>query len=334
MIGVCGSSKELSSEAATFCGALGRRLAQDPLARIVSGGTRRRAGRPSDDLAADWLIVNAACETIGPDHELERVVTVLREGDPHDETEAFRKGTERRARGKTGEARRISFVRGLDALIAVGGRGGTAQELALAIEQHIRVLPVPTFDGRAREFWDAYRSDLLTELRIDEERAARWESPPELTPRTLQELADEMVDMLFRSLPRRCFVIMPFHRDFDGLYDFVIAAAVRAAGDEPLRVDRVGAPGDAIRMVQDGIRNCEYSIAVLDGMRPNVLYELGLAHGQSKPTILMNREGTLGADGEAPFDLYTHQRLQYSKIDQQLTTLLAEMVKGLTIGRV
>ena len=41
-IGVCGSSKGLDPHAIAFCQALGRRLAQDPLARIISGGTKQR----------------------------------------------------------------------------------------------------------------------------------------------------------------------------------------------------------------------------------------------------------------------------------------------------
>ena len=107
-VGVCGSSKELSSEAASFCQALGRRLARESLATIVSGGTKRHDQTAEEnDLGADWLIVDAARTALDPTAVLERIVTVLR--DDFSARTGFRTGTERRSKGKTGEARRISF---------------------------------------------------------------------------------------------------------------------------------------------------------------------------------------------------------------------------------
>ena len=331
-IGVSGSSRGLAPEAVPFCAALGRRLARESLLRIVSGGTKQRAGARDGDFAADWLIVSAACDALDADLVSERIVTVIRDESGPAGATPFRIGAERRARGKTGEARRISFVRDLDALIAVGGGRGTSQELALAIEHDIRVLPVPSFPGAANEFWQAYRSDLIKELRIDEDRATRWEAPASLDPTAIQALAEDMVAALIRSLPRRCFVIMPFDPEFDGLFDFVIATALRAAGDEAIRVDRVGAPGDVRRQIEGGLKNCEYALAVLDGMRPNVVYEVGIAHGHGK-TILMNREGSLGPEGLVPFDFVTQQRLQYARVDAQLTQRLQELIQSLSTGR-
>jgi len=37
---------------------------------------------------------------------------------------------------------------------------------------------------------EAYRSDLLTELGIDEPQAAQWEHPPDLNSETIQALAN------------------------------------------------------------------------------------------------------------------------------------------------
>jgi predicted Rossmann-fold nucleotide-binding protein len=326
-IGVCGSSQGLTSEAAEFCQALGRRLARDPLARIVSGGTKRRPETGPHNFAADWLIVSAARDVLGEAAELDRIVTVV--ADKPSSSEYFVIGAKQRARGKTSEARRISFVRGVDALVAVAGRGGTDQELALAIEHHIPVLPVPSFYGKAREFWDAYRPDLIAALRIDENVASRWEASPPTAPEDLQALANEMVDVLFQSLPRRCFVIMPFHDDFDALFDFVIAPAVRAAGDEPIRLDRLRTPGNVSRQIEDGLKTCEYVIAVLDNLRANVLYELGIAHGREKPAILLNKKGTVEAAGFVPFDISFQQRTEYTKLDAGLLATLKSAIAAI-----
>jgi predicted Rossmann-fold nucleotide-binding protein len=321
-IGVCGSSKELSREGAAFCNALGRRLAAAERIKIVSGGTKKRLGTAKDDFAADWLIISAAQKAMNPGLVPERIVTVVR--DDASGTMGFTAGAETRARGRTSEARRISFVRDLDGLIAVGGRGGTNQELALAIEHDVHLLPVPTFGGAAREYWKAYRSDLIMALRITERIAQQWERRAPTEQVKLRRLADGMVKAFLRSLPRRCFVIMPFHEDFEGLYDFVIEPAIRAAGDDPIRLDRLRTPGDVKKQIDDGIRHCEYVIAVLDHWRHNVLYEVGFAHGQGKPTFLMNRKGTL--DGDVPFDLSTQQRLEYTTVDAALLKRVHMMI--------
>lgn len=315
-IGVCGSSTKLTSEAVKFCQALGRCLARHPQAKIISGGTKKRKWTLPGHFAAEWWIVTAAQKVMAPDVVSERIVTVIRAGSSG--ALVFSIGAEQYPRGRTSEARRISFVRGLDGLIAVGGGGGTRQELALAIEHDIPVLPVPTFGGAAHEYWHAYRRELMTALRIDDTLARHWEKPAPTDPRELCTLADGMVETFFSSLPRRCFVIMPFHEDFNALYDRVIEPAIRAAGDEPIRLDRLGAPGDVKKQIDDGIRSCEYAIAVLDHLRPNVLYEVGLAHGRDKITILLNRQGSLDGKGLAPFDLSTQQRLEYETLDETL----------------
>lgn len=70
-------------------------------------------------------------------------------------------------------------------------------------------------------------------------------------------------------------------------------------------------------------------------MRPNVLYELGLAHGQSKPTILMNQQGKLGTDAEMmPFDLALQQRLEYRTVDGALPKRLQKAIRAIGPGRV
>lgn len=331
-IGICGSSKGLSEEAVEFCRVLGQSLASDPFITIVSGGSKQRADTTEGDLAADWHTVEAARIALGDDKLAhERIVTVVRE-DSLDAT-SFRIGSERRPRGKTSEARRISFVRGLDALIAIAGHRGTDQELALARELEKPVLPVPTFGGKSREFWDAYRSELIDELRIDERRAKRWESPAPKASANLRKLGDDMVDALIKSMPRRCFVIMPFHQDFDTLFEEIIDPAVKDAGDLPVRVDRAAVPGDVVVQINNGIKNCEYAIVVLDDLRANVLYELGIAHGCSKTTVLLNRRGRLGGEGSMPFDLLTQHRLEYEESDSNLRQRLHKLVTSLQISR-
>jgi nucleoside 2-deoxyribosyltransferase len=102
-------------------------------------------------------------------------------------------------------------------------------------------------------------------------------------------------------------------------------------GDSALRLDRTAIPGDTGHQIKNGIRSCDYAIAVLDGLRPNVLYELGLAHAYGKRTILINRAGTLEGNA-APFDLALQQRLEYRTLEASLVDRLKNAIKSLPPG--
>ena len=320
-VGVCGSSKGLKKQAIAFCGAIGDTLAKADNVVIVSGGTKLSKNPRPTDYAAEWYVVSAAERTLRelPEHPSvnKRIVTVVTDEDST-EGNTFRIGTVRHPRGKTREARRFSFVRRVDALMSVAGRGGTAQELALAMELELPVLPVPMFGGASKEYWDAYRKDLIRKLRLDAATIARWEQPPPKEEERLRALASEMVRVLLASLPRRCFVIIPFRQDFTALYDFVIKPAIRAVGDEPIHLERLGLPGEVGTQIRDGINGCDYAIVVLDGLLPNVFYETGLAHAAGKPTVLLHRVGALDATERVPFDLSMHQRLEYQTVGPDL----------------
>jgi hypothetical protein len=127
-------------------------------------------------------MVSAAARALPLDIVPERIETVI--GDDRGKSEQFHVGSLRRVRGKISEARRFAFVRSVDALFAVGGGGGTAQELALGTELGIPILPTPLFSGATKDVWFAYRSELMKALGLDEPTAKRWEtaSEPVTTP--------------------------------------------------------------------------------------------------------------------------------------------------------
>jgi predicted Rossmann-fold nucleotide-binding protein len=322
-IGVCGSSRGLPRAAVGFCEAVGRRLAREPSIQIVTGGTKCRRTALPGDYATDWLVASAASKVVDSESVATTIATIAKD---EEDSGRFMIGAHERARGRTSEARRIAFVRAVDALIAVAGRAGTEQELALAMEFGLPVLPVPTFGGASAAFWLAYRPELINALRIDEATASEWETQKSANA---AGLVDQMIDKLVQSLSRRCFVIMPFDPAFDPLFDHVIAPAVAKSGDHVIRVDRLGTAGDASTHVRDGIRNCDYVIAVLEKLRPNVMYELGLAHGLQKPSILLR---STADDTPPPFDIYTHQRLPYGHPDEALQKELQGRIAALFPG--
>jgi hypothetical protein len=174
---------------------------------------------------------------------------------------------------------------------------------------------------------------MIRNLRIKANDAQRWEhSTSTESDGELRALAAEMVTALIASIPRRCFVVMPFQEDYSALYDFVICPAIEEVGDQPIRLDRAAVPGDVIKQIADGVAVCEYAIIVLDGLRPNVLYELGLLHGHGKATILMNRSGA-DAELKVPFDVTTQQRIEYKVLDRDLPRRLVNAIHSLHIRR-
>jgi hypothetical protein len=135
--------------------------------------------------------------------------------------------------------------------------------------------------------------------------------------------ADRVCKILWRRLTKVCMVIMPFAKDYDPLYR-TLHTAILGAGLYPLRTDQLVVPIDIMDIVTMGIAACHCAIAVVDGDRPNVYYELGRAHAHHKPVLIVISEGT-----KAPFDIaglslvrYTVPNRSFSRrIEDQLKTI-------------
>jgi len=96
-----------------------------------------------------------------------------------------------------------------------------------------------------------------------------------------------------------CFVLMPFAADFDALYENAIHPAAEATqGLSCLRADEIYGPRPIMADIWKSITEAAILIADLTGRNPNVLYELGLAHAQRKPVILITQD-----INDVPFDL-------------------------------
>jgi hypothetical protein len=79
------------------------------------------------------------------------------------------------------------------------------------------------------------------------------------------------------------------------------------------------------------VRSCHRPCTgeALDGLRVNVLYELGLAHGRNKPTILISRIGSLTDEAFSVFDLSMQQRLEYHALEAGLVKRLQAAIEAL-----
>jgi hypothetical protein len=319
--GVCGGRSKLSNDAARFCEAVGASVMQRANLVLVSCGAKGSA-TAGGTRGADWHFVDGARKALlalgASEHE--RIETVVL--GVGDDGEHFSAGRTFNAPGRTRESRRFAFVRRLDMLLAVGGGKGTRQNLRLADALDLPVLPVPLFGGTAEEHWtDLREAGACAEFFAAAERM--------LSQRPVERVAGALVDLIAARLRGRCFVISAFNDEpANLLYEHCIRPALEQVGDDAVRLDRMRVPGNASTQIDDGIANCDYVIAVLDGFRPNVLYEIGLAHGYGKPAFLLKKRGA--PSDNVPFDLVTQQRLEYEDPrEPALRTNLAAAIRTL-----
>ena len=330
-IGVTGAVAPMGAIENAFCQAVGESLMKLHAALVTRGGKVSAAAErlaSGGRIPVDEVVVNAASRVLESHGKLPEtsIETVLSE-EGNRGREQFQIGTVTRVRGRTYEVERFGFVNRVDAVVGIGGGRGTEQTLTLALATGRPILPVAVFGGASAGVWQDHAPDLVRSLKLDEYAQRRWTQAPLDADAALQ-LGTEMIECFLDRMARLCFVVMPFHETHSALYDFVIEPAIAGLGDVPVRLDRVGIPGDVGRQIDAAIKRADYIIVVLDGLRPNVLYQLGVAHGRDKPTILLNRRGSLEND-LIPFDLTMHQRIEYDEIDRELPHRLQQSIRAL-----
>ena len=102
------------------------------------------------------------------------------------------------------------------------------------------------------------------------------------------------------------FVIMPFHPDFDDLYNLGIKPACDEAGSYCERVDEQIFAESILERIYNQIGKADIVISDVTSRSPNVFYETGYAHALGKTVILLART----AD-DIPFDLQHYSHIVY-----------------------
>jgi hypothetical protein len=100
-----------------------------------------------------------------------------------------------------------------------------------------------------------------------------------------------------RFIKGNCFVMMPYgvrelptgqKFDWEEHWNEVLEVTIKQAGMTPLRALDMYGPGTIFDRLWQGIQEAEVIIADLTGRNPNVLYELGLAHGIGKRILILS----------------------------------------------
>jgi hypothetical protein len=322
-IAICGGSS-IDDKTAQFCYALGRLLAAKKYTTVlVHGGCKKRRG--NGRFSVDWHTIKGAMSVVGDDKR--RIETIL-PGDDPGLIKKFTAGNPIKLKGATPQARRFRMLASADVAVAVAGDTGTRQHLDLALAIQKPLLPVPFFGGEAALCWKGRdRSELIRSMGLSPKDVAFLDSDLDDTKRGRTYAAERVCRLLMRRVAKVCMVIMPFASRYDELYERVLRRAIQNAGLVPLRTDRLTVPIDIMDVVNRGIESCVCAIAVLDGARPNVYYELGRAHAFSKQVILL-----LSAKTKPPFDIAGLSLMSYTslnsslarRVEQQLRSIAAE----------
>jgi hypothetical protein len=116
---------------------------------------------------------------------------------------------------------------------------------------------------------------------------------------------------------KRIFVLQPFRAEFDQVFHLVTAAAEHVDA-EVTRLDQVAVPGLITEALYEAIRTSDLIICDITHLNPNIMYELGFAHGVRKPVIIISQFAEV-----TPFDIRSVRIIRYE------TTFGTELVRSL-----
>lgn len=129
--------------------------------------------------------------------------------------------------------------------------------------------------------------------------------------------------LLNRSVGRKyCFVVMPFSRKLNIVYETVRSTLIDCGWDIK-RADEI-ALGNIKEVILKEILISDLVLADLTGLNPNVLYEVGLANALGNSLLLLTQE-------PLPIDL-SHEQAVFYKIDN-LNELKFPLQRRLQLGR-
>jgi predicted Rossmann-fold nucleotide-binding protein len=324
---VSGGSK-LSPNAAHLWQELGALLAAEDGLIVVTGGLKQRADSPKT-VPSDWAIVKGMLGALKRRraNSANHIETMLpdRSRDWR-KLQRFRKGRVQILPKRTAQSRRFSMVSSSDVVISIEGEEGTRSvlDMALAIEKPI--LPLPFGDGVSANRWKEHRREILEKFHLSRNEAARWGKIKleRLSESEIATLARSVKRHLLTGFTRNCFVIMPFRRKFAPVYEQAIKPALADHGLKALRTDRLGLTGNVVQFIRNALNSCYFSIADTTHDRPNVMYELGMAHAENKTVILLRS----AKDRPPPFDIQNENIIKYT---QDMKKLRAELYRIIAV---
>lgn len=132
-----------------------------------------------------------------------------------------------------------------------------------------------------------------------------------------------------RENPNLAFVIMPFDKSFDDIYQLGIKETIQSLGLQCKRSDEIVHTQNVIcTSICQPIRAARYIIADITGKNPNVFYELGLTHARAEDRDQINKRVLIITQkmDDVPFDLRTMSIVHYENIGSLRAKLKATLI--------
>ena len=123
---------------------------------------------------------------------------------------------------------------------------------------------------------------------------------------------------------KKRFVLMPFAREYNEIYQGVYKPVCSKSGIDCWRVDEIARPGSITRDIVEGILDADIVIADLTSKNPNVFYELGIAHSIGNKTIMTSQ--TLN---DVPFDIANYRVLIYEQSAKGRKKLASDLERAI-----
>ncbi|MCR4405574.1 MAG: AAA-like domain-containing protein [Anaerolineae bacterium] len=111
--------------------------------------------------------------------------------------------------------------------------------------------------------------------------------------------------------PNQVFIGMPFRPEFADAYKYGVIPALEAVGLYPWRASDAISNIDVMCKVCEGIQSSRYAVINISDWNPNVLFELGLAYGLSKETVIVKDKRS-----QVPTDLAGMEYIEYASSDE------------------
>ncbi|HEX8052308.1 MAG TPA: hypothetical protein VF517_04890 [Thermoleophilaceae bacterium] len=129
------------------------------------------------------------------------------------------------------------------------------------------------------------------------------------------------------------FMAVPFDDVYAKFYRANICGPIIEAGLTPIRADEMPARAEfehIMDRIMEGIARSRFVIADVTGWNTNVIYEIGLAVGISKPILLLCHKRHF-QDKDIPFDFRSYPLIGYDPYDAEdlqtrLTVKIGEMM--------
>src|SRR5688500_5844028 len=103
------------------------------------------------------------------------------------------------------------------------------------------------------------------------------------------------------------FVLMPFKQELDVVYTDLIKGPLEQEGFTVLRADELSNQQSIIKDIVRSIAGANLIVAEVTDLNANVMYELGIAHGLRKATVLLTQDVAA-----LPFDLRSYRVIPYT----------------------